>query len=134
MKKYISYLSFLLLLGLGVLSSCDENVTNPTDTDVRSKYAFTWTCQEIGGMSYPVTITKDPNNSTQVLMANFHYLGNDQHAIGIPTATTLTIGSQELCGNTIHGNGTLVNDNKITLKYYVDNHSSVDTVEATYSK
>jgi hypothetical protein len=135
MTRSTKILIFIGIIALFGLNSCDPNADNPnTDEDVRAKFVATWTCVEAGGMSYPVTITLDPSNSTQVLIGNFHFLGANEKAKAIATSNSLTIGSQELCSNTIHGSGILVNANKITLLYYVDNHSSIDTVNATYTK
>jgi hypothetical protein len=133
MKTFFRFASAALLLSILTLVAC-EDIDDPDGTDVREKYVSTWTCQESGGISYPVTITLDEANSTQILIANFHYLGSAEKAYAIATTNNITIPSQELCGNTINGSGTLDNPNKITMKYYVNNHSTIDTVNATYSK
>lgn len=133
MKKLLPLITAALLLFATGLASCDDPAV-PDDTDPRANYTFTWTCAEEGGLTYPVTITEDPSNSSRVLMANFHYFGNSEKAYAIATSNNLTLPSQELCNNTISGSGTLVNANKITLKYYVNNHSTIDTVNAVYTK
>jgi len=133
MKKILYFALSLMILTMVGLSSCDEPAV-PDDTDPRANYTYTWTCQELGGLTYSVVITEDPANSTQVLMGNFHMLGVNEKAYAIATANNLTIPSQELCNNTINGSGTLTNANKITLKYYVNNHSTIDTINATYTK
>ena len=133
MKKYLSILTAALVLSMLGVASCDDP-TVPDDTDPRAKYTFTWTCAESGGLTYPVAITEDPANSSQVLLANFHYFGNSEKAHAIATSNNLTLPSQELCNNTISGSGTLVNAEKITMKYYVNNHSTIDTVNAVYTR
>lgn len=133
MKTLIKFASAALVLAMLSLVAC-EVTDDPDGTDVRDKYVSTWTCTESGGLSYPVTITLDESNSTQILIANFHYLGAAEKAYAIATTNNITIPSQELCANTISGSGTLDNPNKITLKYYVNNHSTIDTVNATYTK
>ncbi len=133
MKSLIRFIFPAFLLGLLFLAAC-EDPDGPDDGDVRAKYTFTWTCSESGGMNYPVTITEDPSNTTQVLIANFHYLGNSEKAYAIATSNNLTIPSQDVCGNTVNGSGTLVNANKITLRYYVNNHVDIDTVDASYTR
>ncbi len=134
MKKLAYFLSTLMVVSFLALSSCEDPNVTPDDTDVRAKYTYTWTCTEEGGMSYPVTISLDASNSSQVLIANFHYFGNNEKAKAIATTNNLTLPSQEVCANTINGSGTLTNSNKITMKYYVNNHSTTDTVNATYTK
>jgi len=133
-KKYIYFLSAAFVVFMLGLSACEDPNLNPDDTDVRAKYTYTWTCVEEGGMSYPVTITLDAANSTQVLIANFHYFGSSEKAAAIATANNLTLPSQEVCANTINGSGTLVSASKVNMKYYVNNHSTIDTVNATYTK
>ena len=134
MKKSFKLLPLAVFLALLSLNACDPNADNPDNTDVRAQYVATWTCAEQGGMTYPVIITLDSSNSTQILMDNFHYLGAGHKAMAIATTNNLTLPSQELCANTINGSGTLVNANKITLLYYVNNHSTIDTINATYTK
>jgi hypothetical protein len=134
MKKLSKLLIAAALLSLVGLSSCDNSVNPPNETDVRAKYVASWSCVEAGGMTYPVTITLDPNNSTQVLIGNFHFFGSSVNAAAIATSNALTLASQEICSNTIHGSGTLVNSNKINMKYYVNNHTTIDTITATYTK
>jgi hypothetical protein len=135
MKKRLKIFFFIGILAIAGLSGCDPNVDGPDNTDdVRTKYVASWTCSETGGMSYPVTITLDPANSTQVLLGNFHFFGASYQARAIATSNNLTLSSQELCGNTINGSGTLVNANKITMLYYVNNHATIDTINATYTK
>jgi hypothetical protein len=121
-------------LALMTFVAC-EDPDVPDEGDVREKYVASWTCTEVGGMPpYTVTISLDPSNSSQVLLGNFHYFGAGEHAKAIATANNLTIPSQELCANTISGSGTLTTTTKITMKYYVNNHSTIDTVNATYTK
>jgi hypothetical protein len=133
MKTTIKILSALFVLSMLVFAAC-EDPNGPDEGDVREKYVATWTCTEQGGMTYPVTISLDANNSSQVLIANFHYLGNTEKAYAIATTNNLTLPTQDVCGNTINGSGTLVTASKITLKYYVDNQTTIDTVDATYTK
>jgi hypothetical protein len=135
MKKSLKIFLSACIIALFGLSACDPTVTGPDNTDdVRTKYVAAWSCVETGGMTYPVTISLDQTNSTQILIGNFHFLGANEKAKAIATTNNITIPSQELCANTISGSGTLVNSNKITLLYYVNNHSTIDTVHATYTK
>lgn len=133
MKKSFIFPLVALILTIICFASCETTVPDDNQ-NVREQYVAPWNCTEQSGMSYPVTITLDANNSTQVLIGNFHYLGTNEKAYAIATTNNLTIPSQEICSNTINGGGTLNNANKITMKYYVNNHSTIDTVNATYTK
>jgi len=134
MKSLLKYTAFFLIIGLFALSSCDPNENINPDQDVRAPYLGTWLCVELSGMTYSVTVTLDQANSTQILIGNFHLYGANEKAYAIATANNLALPSQTVCGNTIHGSGNLVNDNKFTLKYYVNDGADIDTVNATYTK
>lgn len=134
MKSLLKYTAFFLIIGLFALSSCDPNESIDPDQDVRAPYLGTWVCTELSGMTYSVTVTLDQSNSTQILIGNFHFYGANEKVYAIATANNLTLPSQVICGNTVNGSGTLVNDSKFTLKYYVNDGADIDTVNATYTK
>jgi len=134
MNKILKLFAFISIIAFFFINACKTDNNEPNNNDVRSKYVATWTCNEQGGMSYPVVITLDSSNSAQILIGNFHFLGSGTKAKAIATATSLTLPSQDLCGYTFTGGGTLVNSNKINMLYYANNHSTIDTVNATYSK
>ncbi|MEI6124408.1 MAG: hypothetical protein WCQ95_12360 [Bacteroidota bacterium] len=130
-QKY-NIILFVVISILG-LYSC-EKTTNDPPTDVRDQYVGSWSCSESPLINYPVVIRLDSNNSTQILISNFHLLGSNAKAYAIATINNLTLPSQVISGNTFNGSGTLVNANKFTLKYYVNNLTDIDTVNATYTK
>jgi hypothetical protein len=134
MKKSAKFIMAVALISLVALDSCNKSDNPPDNTDVRTKFVADWSCVEQGGMTYPVSISLDSNNSSQVLIGNFHFFGSGIKATAIATSNALTIPTQEICSNTVHGSGTLVNSNKINMLYYVNNHSTIDTVSATYTK
>lgn len=136
MKSPARLLFLISLVILTVLNSCDTG-TNPGDdpaADVRDQFTGNWNCSEASGPNYPVTISKDPSNSSQVLIYNFHLLGQTEKVFAIATSSTLSIPTQSVSGNTVNGNGTLVNANRITMKYYVNNQTDIDTVNANYNR
>jgi hypothetical protein len=132
MKKSVKILFGFLLMGILGLSSCEELNTDP-DTDPRAQYLGSWTCNE-SGVNYTVTIGLDPSNSAQILINNFHYFGANEKAYAIATQNNVTIPTQAILSNTIYGSGDLVNNNKITIKYYVNNQTDIDTINAVYTK
>ncbi len=133
MKKQVKYIALITVVCIFGLYSCDKTSNDPA-TDVREQYVGFWTSTESTSISYPVTISLDASNSAQILINNFHYLGASEKAYAIATKSSLTFPSQVICGNTISGSGTYVNANKITLKYYVNDQTTIDTVNATYTK
>ncbi len=134
MKSLSKYIFVLCAIALFAVSSCDTDNDITPDQDVRASYLGTWLSTEQSGMTYSVNITLDPANSTQIYIGNFHFLGANEKAYAIATSNNLTFPSQVICGNTIHGLGNLVSNNKITLKYYVNNQTDIDTINATYTK
>ncbi len=134
MKNLVKYIAFFLVIGMFTLYSCDPNDTIDPDQDVRAAYLGTWLCTETSGMSYSVTVTLDQANSTQILIGNFHLYGASEKVYAIATANNLTLPSQVICGNTVNGSGNLVNESMFTMKYYVNDLTTIDTVNATYTK
>lgn len=116
------------------LNSCDKTSNDPPSTDTRAQYVGSWTCTESALVNYPVTITLDTSNSSQILIHNFHLLGTTSKAYAIATQNNLTLPTQAILSYTIHGSGDLVNGNKITMKYYVNNLTDIDTINAVYTK
>ncbi len=133
MKKSVNWILGLLLLGLWGLSSCEKTDDDP-DTDPRAQYLGTWTCSESPLVNYPVIVSLDSSNSSQILMHNFHLFGSGEHAYAIATQNNLTLPTQVILGNTIYGSGDLINNNKFTMKYYVNNQTDIDTINAVYTK
>jgi hypothetical protein len=132
MKKSTKIVFGFLLIGLLGLISCEEVNTDP-DADPRAQYLGSWSCSE-SGVNYTVTIGLDPSNSSQILINNFHYFGANEKAYAIATQNNLTIPTQAILSNTVYGSGDLVNNNKITIKYYVNNQTDIDTINAVYTK
>jgi hypothetical protein len=132
MKKSVKIILGFLLISFIGLSSCEETNIDP-ETDPRAQYLGSWSCTESLGI-YPVTISLDPSNSTQILIHNFHLFGANEKAYAIATQNNLTLPTQSILSNTIYGSGVLVNNNKITLKYYVNDSTDIVTVNAIYTK
>lgn len=132
MKKSVNIALGFLLMGILVLSSCEQTNTDP-DVDPRAQYLGSWSCAE-SGVNYAVTISLDSSNSSQILIRNFHYFGANEKVYAIATLNNLTLPTQSILSNTIYGSGDLVNNNKITLKYYVNNQTDIDTINAVYTK
>ena len=134
MKKSLRllFLFFFLLIFFG-LNSCDKTNNDPT-ADPRAQYLGTWSCSESATVNYHVIISLDSSNSSQILLYNFHMLGNNQKAYAIATQNNLTLPEQGILGKIIYGSGDLINNNKFTLKYYVNDSTNIDTIHAVYTK
>ena len=132
MKKLIKISFALLFVSLIGLSSCEE-ANNDPDIDPREQYVGTWSCNE-SGINYSVVIGLDQGNSSQILINNFHYFGANEKAYAIATQNNLTLPTQIILNNTIYGSGTLVSSERINLKYYVNDQTDIDTINAVYTK
>ena len=136
MKKFITNFAIIFFFGTALfLNSCQKD-NGTTDADARTKFVGSWFCVEQSTLSYTVNISLDPSNSSQILLANFHYQGDSEKAYATATTSSFTIPNQGMCNNAIHvsGTGNFISDNKLTLVYYVNNQTDVDTIHATYTK
>ena len=119
-KKIIRPALFLLLITF--ISACvPEDDIEPGD--LRDKFTGTWRFTETlvvksqDGIGFTVTITKDPDNSSQVLLRNFAQLGGLYAPYGIVTSSRITIPSQDLDGFVISGSGTLAGTDNMNWEY-----------------
>lgn len=119
-KPIIRPALFLLLITL--FSACvPEDDVEPGD--LRDKFTGTWRFTETqiskspDAISFTVTITNDPDNSSQVLLRNFAQLGGLYAPYGIVTSSRITIPTQDLDGFVISGSGTLTGPNNMDWEY-----------------
>jgi hypothetical protein len=131
----------IIILGafISILYSCNSNDSNATSSDPRENFIGTWTCNESshlnGNSAFQVTISLNPNNSSQILLADFYHLGTSQKVYGVVANTNVTIPQQTVSGFSIKGSGTITNNNtKINWNYYANNGADLDTCTAVYTK
>lgn len=139
--KYISLLFLIIITTIIIFfNSCKKDTNdNPDNTgDVRDKYTGTWHCIETinkkDTTKFDVTIKKDTNNSTQILMYNFFDLGINTSIIGIVADPKVNIPSQKINDKTISGDGTFVNSSKITWNYNVNDRAFSTGYYADFTK
>jgi hypothetical protein len=121
MKRY--HLLFLVIISaLSFFPSCEPDTIPPTG-DVRDSYTGTWMVTETSSYksvkaAYLISITKDSQNSSQVLIDNFAYSGSGKTSSAIATASTLTVPSQSpASGTTVSGSGTLTTSKTMSWTY-----------------
>jgi hypothetical protein len=113
----------LLLLIVTCISACEPE--DDIDTgDPRNTFTGTWRFTETPAaknpdvISFTVTISNDPDNSSQVLLRNFAQLGGQYSPFGIVTSNRITIPSQEVTpGFIVSGKGTLSGTNNMDWEY-----------------
>ncbi len=105
MKNSLRFLfSLSLLVSVSFLNSCQkDNTTSQGSSDARNEYVGVWRFTESGflkngqSQSYIVSITKDANNSAQVILDNFGNPGDSGiSAVGILTANQIVVSKQTL--------------------------------------
>ncbi len=139
MKKNLIYF-FTLLALTTFLYSCDPNDgTDAPDTDPRDKFVGSWICNETstqnGNSTYNVTVSLNPSNTSQILLAQFYQMSGGQKVFAIVANNNATVPEQTLTGLTMKGSGNYSTlTNKINWTYYVNDGADIDTCTASYSK
>lgn len=143
MKTIFSLSLFLAALTILFISACEPVDGDPVSDDPRDAYVGEWqfieSFKSTEGQSYIVTITKDPANSSQVLLANFGNPGtNDIYAVGIVTASQVVISQQKLVNGTwiVQGSGSFSNTSKTAMNwaFSITAGGSKDDYTATATK
>jgi hypothetical protein len=136
MKFKTTIILFILILsGFFLIPACVPD-DDPIEDDPREKYLGAWLCTESTSISYTVTISKDPSNSTQILMNNFHHLGVDEDVFALVAGKSLQIIQQTACQGSlqISGDAVMETDNRIRFQYYVNDFADIDTIQAVFTK
>jgi hypothetical protein len=139
MKKLYRPLIFISLFGLFFLQSCIEEGTDPFGDPVE-KFLGNWRAEETStvfgpGFVYPVTISRNPSNSAEILISNFYYQGNDIKARALVVGNSLTIMRQKICDDTIEIQGTgTFSDGRVNLNYTANTGADLDNVTAIYKR
>ncbi len=136
-KNLAGILSVLLLVG-----SCEFGEENGSDNgdDPRDNIVDTWRSTEIsaiyGKSNYLVDISKEPLDSTEIVLSNFYNLGIDTEIKGVLNGYKIYISVQVVNGNELSGEGTISGDfNVITFVYEVkDGSGETDNVSAEFDR
>jgi hypothetical protein len=142
MKSTFRLISLFAIVTTIAFSGC-EPVDDTTGGDARDPYIGEWQFIESGykstdGQSYIVTIAKDPNNSSQVILKNFGNSGSDDVSVfGLATSSQIVVSSQKMSnGWTAEGSGSVTNPAKTTMSwtYYLTIAGNKDPYTATATK
>jgi hypothetical protein len=142
MKSIFRILLFLSVLATtGLLPSCEPDNTDINDpNDPRNDYVGVWRFTESKkntlSQSYIVTISLDPDNSSQVILDNFCNPGTtDYGATGIVTTNQIVVSSQQLSNNwLVSGSGKLTSEGKMTWSYSITVGGDLEYYTATATK
>jgi hypothetical protein len=118
MKTKLKPFTLIAAAILLLVSSCilDEDV-DPNPTDPIEKFLGTWSASDNElKLNYEVQISRDPNNSTMVLISNFADSGSAAKALAV--GGSLVIESQTIGNNwLVSGTGTYRNTGRIDFPY-----------------
>jgi hypothetical protein len=134
MKKYLNLL--VVAIYVLIISGCEPDNTDGPDTDVRDKYLGTWIFTEGSAnrginATYTVVISKDPSNSSQVLLSNFGGSGVN-NTYGIATSSRITIPLQTIDSDwVVDGSGSLTNSSTMSWTYSINDGSDKTDYIAT---
>lgn len=122
--KQITYLFiFIALASAGLFFTGCEPVDENTTGDPRDSYVGEWLLFEsyksTESQSYTITISKDPNNSSQVIIGNLGNPGDqDITVIGVVTSSQVVVSSQRMSNSwVIEGSGSFTSVAKTTMKW-----------------
>ncbi len=106
-----------LLMAL-FFNSCaldEENI--PDETDPASAFIGSWSVSDNSlKLNYTVTISRNPLNSTEVILNNF--AGSNDAATGLVTGKTITVLNQQIgSGWYVGGSGTYKNESRLEFTY-----------------
>lgn len=131
--KLIAYFIFTL-----VLFSCTDETDPFNPQDDRDVFIGTWNVDETcNRIPYQVTITKDPTNSSQVIITNFWLIGpNEKAPYAIAAGSNIVIPEQNIYNDEktiVKGSGVL-NKKIIEWEYTVNDGADLYTCTAIYEK
>lgn len=126
---------FVLLLLHSCSTDLDDIFTDPVE-----KFLGNWKCEEESeiygpGYVFDVVITVNPDNSSEILIANFYHQGMNEKARALVTGNILTIMEQTICDDTIiiKGNGQY-KDGEVRMEYTANDGADLDHVTARLFK
>jgi hypothetical protein len=123
MKKTFRFFLLLTAVASFLYSGCDLTDENPASDDPRDAFEGEWqfieSFKSTEGQSYIVTISKDPVNSSQVLLGNFGNPGSQDVTVkGIVTSNQIVISSQSMSnGWRVEGIGKTANVAKTVMTW-----------------
>ncbi len=125
--KHMKTTLYSILLALALTSlffiGCEPIDGTPTSDDPRDPYVGEWhlieSFKSTEAQSYLVSISKDPNNSSQVILGNLGNPGSQDITVtGIVTTSQLIVSSQTMSNKwIIEGSGSFSNVAKTTMNW-----------------
>ncbi len=140
MKKSLKVFLVISAVSLLFFTACDDDNGFDPFGDPVEKFLGEWQCEESStvygdGYNFQVIITRNPDNSAEILMANFYHQGFDVKARALVVGNNLTIPRQGICDDTIEiqGSGTYKNG-EVNMAYTANDGADIDEVTARLYK
>ena len=118
---------FLLIAAIAsvIYTGCEPADEETSGDDSRDPFIGVWQFAESSsfkstdGQSYIVTISKDPDNSSQVILENFGNPGSQSIFVtGLVTSNQIVVSSQSLSnGWVVEGSGKITNANQTAMSW-----------------
>jgi hypothetical protein len=70
-------------------------------------------------------------SANQILVKNFYFLGNNTTTVMIVDGNNVTINTQNVSGNSLHGSGHYNSSTSLTFNFTADDGITVDTVSVS---
>lgn len=127
-------LIFFIFSGISCNPVDDDNVE---PDDPRDVFIGSWNVNETCSKSnYTVVISKDPYNTSQVLLNNFANPNMGDPAVGIVTKNKITLDPSQKIGNnwTVSGTGNYINKNLIEWSFSLEIAGTQESCVADYTR
>ncbi len=129
--------ALLIIISLFLVYSCEEDTADVIpDEDPVEKFLGDWKCEEDSevygsGYVFDVRITRNPENSSEILIANFYHQGMNEHAVALIVGNNLIIEKQTICDDTIEIEGSgRYEDGEVNMEYTAHDGADLDNVVA----
>ncbi len=139
LKKPVWLFASKALFLLFLLHSCSTE-NDQIFIDPVEKFIGKWKCEEESevygsGYVFDVVITVNPENSSEILIANFYHQGMNEKAKALVTGNIITIMEQTICDDTIiiKGSGHFKNG-EVHMDYTANDGADLDHVTARLYK
>jgi hypothetical protein len=119
---------------LFILQACAIEDDNTGYTDPRDKFIGTWSVSDQPGrINYTVNISKNPAQSTHVLLNNFADMGGS--ANGLVVGSRIIIDKQEIGNDFLsNGTGTYISSGRLEFEFVLDDGIELESRAAIYSR
>lgn len=139
-KSHYRLLAVILIsMAVGMNSCIDDELDDPFSDPVE-KFLGSWKCSEkstlYGSFNYNMTISRNPQNSTEILISHFYNHQSNVRATALVTGSTLTIPRQNITSSIeVQGNGSYnLSQGTVSLNYTARTQADQDNVAVVLTR